>query len=830
MVTELCRRYSENLHLLMSKIKKMAKKKLIEINIISTQNRLDGEYDHLAKLRFDDETIGYLPLRTGQVNAHSFYTTTIQSQEKHQWVTFLKKRTVKATARALYNANPETLCKSDLCFYTLNQDDQEKRKKNKLAKRQWKVHQLAHWSNGFFVARLSCSTKDLYNHNDSQFILYPALFQQLDNLTYHTNWSIYSKHGRLNSTTPIKAKRLIHALDERNWTQLSAVLNEIEFGYQTAIEAIAGFEYIIAKQKIAPTRQLNYQKHNSKRQAKISDDITIEILDEYQGNNNKSWLFQFCKHTFIMKEDHYTPNKVTLNQGYVSTNFTTAIQSAKQLIAQWECKYSEGDNHNEGWSKWNDLIITDLWHRYFCEQLTSSWILTHIIFNDDHPIGLLAQCFPEPSLAVPAHSTPLTYRALIVQNNKLLDLSRSYNEYYDLKYNATQFSEYLTKILAENVTTTSQNELNDILVYTRGFVSQELAFDALKKYTYNELVHINGGACPISPTQKLARFDYVQAEHKAKIIQRIANGRTDPSALKIFEKHLLKRKSYPRQLLKKLTTFDLLSGKNSTTQLKDVRYGTNVDKIKNTRVSTSKTYFHETDEHQKINKKHSASITSIKKSNAGRKRKYENDAHRKREWAKKNRAAIKEKNIKLNIKPAKVGRKARFSNAAERQKHYRFNKKWLSLSNQSALIIVIDENNIPATLLFQINAVLPYFKENIYCVIKLSKDLNKPLKSTTQILKDLEIILPNFNSDKVYFNSSHKLDEDIIKNIFYSSIQSINLCGFGILKNCLPIALSLNDEQIPVILQKDITYEKTKQGTLKNLNIYKSILGSKSII
>lgn len=157
-------------------------------------------------------------------------------------VSVAKKRTLQASIKALVKSHPAVLSEPDngrdAYRYFLRKDYEQKQRKVRL-KRKWKVHHLAMWENGFFLARLSCNKHDQTSFEYTQIILYPKF--TLDGY-FQIQLELSTTHGSLRTQIKLEADLLrISLASQRHWPQLSELLKDVTQGYHTEIEAKAGF-------------------------------------------------------------------------------------------------------------------------------------------------------------------------------------------------------------------------------------------------------------------------------------------------------------------------------------------------------------------------------------------------------------------------------------------------------------------------------------------------------------------------------------------------------------------------------------------------------------
>lgn len=810
----------------------MAKAKITSITILEKHQCLDGNVDHLMRLSFDDDTQLLLPLRLTESQAYSF---TLQEDKKQRelqqrWVNIPKKRTAQANARALYKLHPDIALNNTGNFYRLTEDDRKRRQKAKLAKRQWKVHEIATFANGFFVARLSCSRQEKTTHEHHQYILYPSMWSDLRSNDQLLKWDVYSQHGGFISSVKINARRLRYALREHNWHLLSQLLDEVERGYNTELEAKSGLEHVVGKQDASPIHRQSFGKPNSVRQVHSNDNIVIAFLDEYQGTNNKSWFFKVNEGAdgkdrfYLMEMDRNTAGKVQLKNSSVSTAFENAEQAAKQLvsqdIAQCQAIYlTSGKSLVECQKLWQTMIEWDVDHRYFREQLTATWLVTDVFMKDEQPVGCLAQCFYETSLYLPIGTKPLPYRALVIENDKIIDLSRLDEGHYHMRQDCEKFR---TSLSEEDNTLSRElpRDLIEILQYSRGFAQAQQAKNALEaSLAYDKSINLNGGACALNAAQQRASFIYRHEKQRADIIERIGSGRITEEVLVRFDEQVKTKQHFPAKLIDLLVESALLSLDDADATLRCKREYSDVlsvDECKAMPLDAKNPILNTTKAEVKGRSVCSPPVINIKveglmpwqKStfpstelrHKKRKNKYENDAERKRIWAQKNRAEIKAEQLALGVTPANVGRKKRHDSPAARQKAYLLKKKW-SLLATDACFIVCDAHLLlgNATLMKAIDVIMPLFAARGLIIVKDENQTNKLLAA-----------LPSVTPNNVYINTSIELSKTIISQMNAGGSKTAYFCGANVTTSCYLNALALHERGMSICLQPKLCVEVFK--------------------
>ena len=751
--------------------------KNIKFETIYTTKRVDLSTDHLVKVTSAIKTL-YVPIRLSKTHATSFYMC--DKDQKEKFITIERKRTINANVKLLIKSNEKILSNSSYCFYTLNKDDKEQRNRNLLAKRKWKVHQLARWTNGFFVARLSCTRSSDSICENTQFILYPAPFQEK---RINRTLNYYAQHGAYKSQLKLNQRTVSNALVyESEWPSLSLALSTVEYGYNTEKEAKAGFNYILQKQEYPPSSNIKSKSRNTIKQISVNKYIQVNIVDTYQNEHEKAWLINSLNNYFIMKMDRNIPNKVSLVDRAISTSYTNTIEAAQQMLsALFKDKYTSGWTREESTLKWRDMIKRDLYFRCFTENIRATWLITKIAMKNGNAVGLLAECYPESKLSVPVQFVPLTHRIIFIEDNILLDPSRSIEGALHWKSDVKKFQKLCQELIELREEQFSykymaaHKALENILVYTHGFSSNEQALHYFNKTSPDKHYELEGSACPITAGMREVRYDYLMQLHRENICRRIYDKEANEKVLIEFDERLSKSKFYPKQLLDYAIHINLLTPEMADgIKVCDNKYrdDNNVDLFNeinhhivalNNRISNS----------EEISPAKEVGITSTKKSNAGRKRIYSSEQEKKKEWARKKRLEIKEKELAAGMTPKVRGRKKMYANPAEKEKSYRLRKKWALLNEEGTLLILMPGKTtlINDEVIDRLSQIAPIFCSNIFFVF--------PYEYSPTYKDNFRQIICSTKANKVYYKKKGKIDTELLSKILINN-RKIFIGGFNI--------------------------------------------------
>ncbi|WP_184426167.1 hypothetical protein [Thalassotalea piscium] len=683
---------------------------------------MDKGIDHLAKLTCKNDNHYYTPIRIIEQTAISFYVD--DKKDKTTWVSIDKKRTINASIKALIKAYPLVLNNGPHSIYTLNEDDQKHRKANRLIKRKWKIHEVARWADGFFVARLSCSgTKGELDHN-SQFVLYPALFQDYKPSVSESNRNIYTKHGQWNNVVKVNMHRLEIAFKSDSvWDSLGEILQNVEYGYDTENEAKVGFEYVVGKQDTQPTRVITTGKRNAKRQSGIDKTLPIKIIDHYYCHREEAWLFHSNERYYIMRMDAQSPGIIKLLNKGVSTGFINEEQSARQLLTNLTSKnqtISDSDSKYDACVEaWQEMIKRDVYQRYFITALSANWQIVEVAMLKGAPIAVKAICLPEVSNVLPVQFNTLPYRLLRIEDinevEKVNEPVRSNDLPWYPKSSVKEFQSTLLSFLDDD-TKESRKAVIDVLVYTCGTLKSKKINEAFNSTKHDKIIRIDGDACPLPLTHNKSRISFLYQQQRERLIERIERGALNKEQLVTFDEHVTNSQIFSKHLVDFGLSRGLLIQKHATeinTYLNKFRDDISVDLIHNVFKEALSPEDNQVAQYQNNADSQNNSIKSTKISNAGRKRIYKNDKERKRLWAREHRKKLKAKLLKSGIEPNKPGPTKVYKSAAEKQAAYRFRKKWEKKAKNSALLVFINNDNLLSDkCIDSVELLLPYYRTN----------------------------------------------------------------------------------------------------------------------
>jgi hypothetical protein len=784
----------------------MMKLKFSRVEIVTQEKRLDLSIDYLLKLT-SSESVYYTPIRLSKVLATSLYRDKKTNSEKY--VSIERKRTIDASIKSLVKQYPAILSNDSSLFYSLHSDDQAERRRIVLSKRKWKIHHVARWRNGFFIARLSCTRSTELGHQSTQYILYPSQLQSLVNPKPLQEWDCYTSHGSFSASYAVNARTLLNALVyEEEWPSLSKTLYHLEHGYNTEQEAIAGFQYILGKQETPPYRIIRSNRQNSIKQKSVDTTIEIDFIDSYNNHREKAWLLEANGYYYIMRMDSMTPNKVALANSSVSTSFTNAQESAQVLLTLcYAEKYDAKCSKEEAIKLWKEMIERDVYHRYFSDNIRATWLITKIATNDGVVVALLAECYAESNLLIPEYFSPLAHRVLLVEKNNLVDPSRRNGKLFQGKIDKSKFENACQELIKLSNDVNGDNfaihhkELEDILIYTQGFTCIEQATQIFEDIQSEHIHDIEGGACSIKAKLKSARYEYLQGVHRSKLVLRLKDNRLPESKLIDYDRHIETSRTYPEQLLEYGMSCDLLTlddAGNINTYVREYR-GVNaidvipdIDGLDVTRMTTQiKQSVVEYVEKPKV------IIKSIQKSNAGRKKIYINEQERKKVWARNNRLKVKEEAKLKGESPKLRGRERIYVNAAEKEREYRFRKKWRKIALDGFLVVILPDiiKSKHLELFENIKKILPYFGKRILIV---THNQSSSKNTIEKLLSNSAVNIDIVDSKETRLSAYRcLLNAGFVKGI-------VHICGCGVEQQGYSIAMSLFNRDVSFKFQKSL--------------------------
>ena len=744
-------------------------KKAIAIDVVDKSKRLDDAIDHLVKFTFDDESIGFLPLRISRDEAISLYI----KNEQPVFIQIDKKRTVKACAKSILKSYPQALCSNSTNYYLLNEDDRIKRKDKKLASRKWKIHAFAFWPDGYFVIRLSCSRLNAKHSDSTQFVLHPSTNDLPKSPKYGQLHSVFLRHGTFNTPVKIDVYKLLSILrHESDWRHLSALLCKAEYGYNTEAEAKFGYEHLIRDYSSPPIEKKSTGKSNSVRQVKPDNELRVEILDYYKCYEDQAWLLSTEDSHYIMRTDKYTSGVVKLIDHSSSTALSDPKSSALQLIAQLKKSHYK-TSKVEIDSKWEKLIEDDLNFRYFSEQLNAHWIINEIALKENKAVSILAQCVTTPSLATPFLAKQKCFRVLNIVDNKVIDPSATIRTRWRMcDLNKSTF-EIAAKNIINDTLSEIPKELYSGLRMTRGYHSEQLARQDFTRVVHDSVVVINGGCCPINSKQSELLFEHNHLIHRNKLLESIEKYNTPKNKLALFDKKVESFKQFPIQLLLLMLKKGLI--KNTDLLLIDsikskYRYEKEVDEISvSKKTSEIETKIEpDTTVPDKIWDKKTTE-TSTPNSNAGRKRIYKDDKERKRIWARNKRKELKEV-ADSNGLLSQRGRQRIYIDNKEKQQLYRLRNKYKNLGDSTAIVLIdIDVINAGA-INKKIKAILSVFDGDVYFV---SRDINDV--DITSQRSTINSLFTPVKEDNILIKNEPKLSLEAYEKIIKNGIRDIKI-------------------------------------------------------
>ena len=294
----------------------------------------------------------------------------------------------------------------------------------------------------------------------------------------------------------------------------------------------------------------------------------------------------------------------------------------------------------------------------------------------------------------------------------------------------------------------------------------------------------------------MASFETFLDKSRSEYSERISQYKDSAALLSDYDKKVITSTKYPKALI----NLAVLKGWcNSSHALKintienNYRYDLTVDlfkvESKNTEdnIINNSTFTVEKTTRKNKDETLKTLITTTKKSNAGRKKIYKDEKERKRIWAKKNRDEKRQQLIENGIKPRQPGREKKHDNAAAKQAAYRFRKKWMQLSRNSALIFIDFSNKVlDKNIVDNISRLIPHFND----------DDNNRLLSISPNLKDRnknEVFSNVFTEKNNYEISSQEDYIKIKESLKGIHIKSVFICGSSITDHCYRLAVYLHE-------------------------------------
>ncbi len=817
---------------------------LTDIDVIAKNKRVDGGIDYLINVCFKNGEKSYLPIRVNDDNIMSCYWTNTDHQQSLAWVTLAKKRTLKANCKTLLKEHPQVLSEHSNIIYELNKDDRAARKKIHLSKRKWRIHEVSFFNDGFFVARLSCTKASKDEFIDNQFILYPSSYQDDNNNrgSSSNNINLYSSHGSLITAFKCNANVIKRSLNnELYWDELGEALSCIEHGYNTEVEAKAGYKYIVSTQKTRPLEVTRFNKRNAVKQHSIDKNIKVEVCDYYKNNHTEAWLIKSTGKYYIAETAQHVPGAISLKGMSITTAFTSIQDSACDLISQHRTKgYSEKDNSKVR-QDWVMMIREDFRQRYFIQNLRSTWHITHVASNTDNYFALKAICLPEPNLIIPSAFQAHTYHVLYLtpDENKILDPSREEKALSFIRENPKQFKLCLKALVEPDDSDLNyQVKMTDILRFSHGFASQLEADNVWGNITRNSKTHvINGDICPISKPMREQQIAQQIKNKRADIKKRIDGNTSQKNILIEFDSRIKKISRYSKQLLdlgiekrvcshQSLQEIETLPNEYSDELIVDLFNTTPMQQDNKLNTSSDSDMNVKDDSVNGINNSTLQEYSTTKKSNAGRKRLYKDDTERKREWARKNREAKRQQLATEGVKPKKRGPIQQHATQADKQSAYRFRKKWNNYCNDSALLYVGMQatNDDIHSLIQDVLKLVPFFEgdeQHIKAISVLPKTDINTLNNT---------ITDKCQPNNVYNIKTQDDFNQIKSSLEVFGVKRVLFCGSSLTENMYRLALYLQENGYEPCFIKHCLYSNNDWELETGLKLFKNKFGAKNIL
>jgi isochorismate hydrolase len=779
-------------------------------------------------------------------------------------VSLNKKRTLKASLKELVNTHPEILHRDKQgkkAYYQLRNDDFIARNQKQLSKRKWKVHQVARWPDGYFIARLSCTrvVSDLYH---TQFVIFPS-----DHGQPYTSGSIKinSMGGSRGTTHKVMLKFLDRGLeDNKHWDQLSDALSSIEYGYQTEYEAKHIYDRLVEGQDAAPYHTKSFDVTNAVRQIPLNELIELDIIDEFRSyKGEQSWLFRSDNKYFIMQIDRLAKGTAELLGHGLSTFFTSLEATVKQLLSRClENAYSLKTDYTEALASWEALIETDLEHRYQSECYSGQVIITHVAFNpEDITQGAVkAKVLVKPNLSLPLSFRPPEDVGIIFDGGSMYSIS-DLDKTIPLYSYSTSPSALLVDLIEWQNTGLDTGVIKEVERRCKDVFSMhdDGVIDAhWNETTKGYITHVVSDGVSLVP-ESVRRNT---AQHLINQDADLKGSATNESASKHSSQIVNPQQTYPKQLIQIALRKGLLEP-NKSHEIKthesfngDV-LGIDVDTPKLAQVSARPVGVLTKEEHVSSIDDNSLSSTfnrhkynesglynSVIKRRESSRRKWKDDKERKRMWARKKREEVYAQRKEKGIVVAKPGRKKEHVNAAARTRFYRFNKKYTGIAKDSALLIVSLQHalNPRPSLIESIGKLLPFYQnEDGYKRVYATKFINTEQSPQRTLLNDktcsegassfafpLEWIKGDMSH--TYTTPTLSLPNEMIKMMKASGIKQWHICGVGMGTHCYAAAMSMFNEGLMPFFHKSLCQTDNKGQHKMLIELFKKQFGDDCII
>jgi isochorismate hydrolase len=775
-------------------------------------------------------------------------------------VTLARKRTLNASLKALVKAHPEILHRDQQgkkAYYHLRNDDFLARTQKRLSKRKWKVHQVARWTDGYFIARLSCTSlgSDLEH---TQFVISPS-----DHSQPYASGSIKinARGGSSGTRHNVMLKFLDRGLeDNKHWDQLSDPLSSIEYGYQTEYEAKHIYDRLVESQDTAPYRTKSFDVTNAVRQIAIDQSIDVDVIDEYRSyKGEQSWLFRSDDKYFIMQIDRLAKGTAKLLGHGLSTFFTDLETTVRQLLSRYlKNVYSLKTDYAEALASWEALIETDLEHRYQSECYSGQVIITHIAFNpEDITQGAVkAKVLVKPNLALPLSFRPPEDVGIIFDSGSMYSIS-DLEKTIPLYSYSTSPSALLLDLIEWQNTGLDTGVIKEVERRCKDVFSMhdDGVIDAhWNETTKGYITHvISGGVSLVPESVRRTAAQYLISQDADFI-----GSTTSESTSKHPSRIVNPQQTYPIQLIQIALRKGLLEP-NKSHEIK-VHESFNGDVLGidvNAQVSARPAGVLTKEEHVSSTGDNSLSSSlnrhkynesglynSVIKRRESSRRKWKDDKERKRMWARKNREEVYAQRKEKGIVVAKPGRKKEHVNAAARTQFYRFNKKYTGIAKDSALLIVSLQHALKPrpSLIESIGKLVPFYQnEDGYKRVYATKFINTEQSPQRTLLNDktcsegassfafpLEWIKGDMSH--TYKTPTLSLSNEMIKMMKASGIKQWHICGVGMGTHCYAAAMSMFNEGLMPFFHKSLCQTDNKGQHKMLIELFKKQFGDDCII
>jgi hypothetical protein len=833
------------------------------ITILEQHKTLSGAKIYYVRVLDKTGQIRECGVQLDNENIASTQCDPSQKELAYEVVNLPKKRTLQASIKALAKAYPNILFeegKGRVAYWQFWLEDDKQRKRKVRAKREWKVHEVAYWSDGFFLARLSCNKSDKHSFDDTQFILFPAF---TPDGYYQQRLDVASYHDSYRDTYPVDTDSVRKALDsERHWARLSETLHDIHRGYNSELEAKAGFQKVLKSQPNAPKVSRTFKVRNATQQVATDTTLNVRIVDHYIENHNvQAWLFECDDCYYIMHESY-------LNKGFVElalpagerTALLTPEKTAQHLVTLINKRsYPTQINRAQALEAWQTLIEKDMLSRYRSSWFKEDWCISHIAVSDDQQhLAIRADIVYHPRwFALPLTFKPITHFAMVIEGDKVFSIF-DHGRTKPLMLYGMRLDDVKATVLALATDTAIDDEVEKLVEAMNILVSLQYLNDIEPHWQQQTdaltVTHLEAGACNLPLSFHQANQHYLLEKDRFRIKGWMEIEGDTPDNLDKFEAKVKAANRWPKQLLQVGVKWGAINSADAKLTPTHDNFYSDVllvddEDDSQTDILTLPVMEIDTTLHGVgSTSAETGSINPLEESiinrHITRERKWKDDKERKREWARKKRAQEYAERKANGIKVDKPGRKKEHVNAAARTRHYRFNKKYTALSQDAALIVIDWQHALKPNKDIEksIGDIIPFYKTGnttprVYATrfVNTSDSPQRQLQNDTQcdeVTSALAFPLQwvNGNMNNVYIKSSLSLPVSMLKMMRESDIQQWHLCGMGLSTHLYGAALSMFDAGIQPYFHINMCLAKTTAEKKLALDLLKTTFGKHCIL